>query len=113
MWGREHASKNGREDGKGAQGRRAAVCGGQAGEVGGLTGRLEDSARRRLLDHSSLTATAQGGVPQGSTRRVGSLWEEALQAQKRGEAAFLSKQAQPEQAVSSSVYPCIGSVGDP
>lgn len=40
-----------------------------------------------------------GQVPQGSARRVGSLWDHALQAQKRGEAAYLRKRAEREQQV--------------
>ena len=40
-----------------------------------------------------------GRVAQESARRVGSLWDHALQAQKKGEAAYLRKLAEREQQV--------------
>ena len=78
------------------------MCGGQAGEAGGMlidAGKGSSPASRR---DSKLAGTAQGGTAEGSARRVvGSLWAQALQEQKRGEAEYLRKQAAREQEVAT------------
>jgi hypothetical protein len=113
VWGRERADKKGRVDRQGGQGIGSVGCGvgeaprgSQAGEAGGKLrdgGMLLDAGKEggpSSPHPSSLARTTQGGVAQGA-RRVGSLWEEALEAQKRGEAAFLRRQAAREEAVTS------------
>ena len=72
--------------------------GGQAGEGGRM---LIDAGKGSGASSGDETGQrgVDGRVAQESARRVGSLWDHALQAQKKGEAAYLRKLAEREQQV--------------
>ncbi len=81
--------------------RTRPVRGGQVGEGAGMS--IDAGAgSRALLGDETRQRGVHRPVAQGSARRVGTLWDHALQAQKRGEAAYLRKRAEREQEVTAA-----------